>query len=50
MSCVWMGDGYPMAQICMCVSMYGECLVGKAWQWCLMGDVGTWYRWRSGFG
>ena len=26
MSCVWMGDGYPMAQICMCVSMYGGCL------------------------
>ena len=30
--------------------MYGGCLVGKAWRWCLVEDVGTWYRWKSGFG
>ena len=44
----WLSDGADI--YCMCVSMYGGCLVGKAWQWCLVGDVGTWCRWRSGFG
>ena len=36
--------------MCMCVSMYGGYLVGKAWQWCLVEDVGNWYKWKSGFG
>ena len=31
----------------MCVSMYDACLVGKAWQWCLVEDVGTWHMWKS---
>ena len=35
MSCVWITDGSLMVQVCMCVSIYGVCLVGKAQQWCL---------------
>ena len=34
----------------MCVSIYGVCLVGKAQQWCLVEDVGTLWKWKSGFG
>ena len=34
----------------MCVAMYDGCLVGKACWWCLVEDVGTWYRLKSGFG
>ena len=36
-----MSGGYLNVQVCMCVSMYGGCLVGKARQWCLVKDVGT---------
>ena len=32
MSCVWMNDGYLIVQVCMCVSIYGGCLFGKARQ------------------
>ena len=46
-----------MVQMCICVSMYGGCLVGKGHQWkwkwkwnCLVQDVGTKCRWKSGFG
>ena len=50
MSCVWINDGSLMVQVCMCVSIYGVCLVGKAQQWCLVEDVGTLWKWKSGFG
>ena len=36
--------------MCMYVSVYRGCLVGEAWQWCLVEDVGAGCRWKSGFG
>ena len=34
----------------MCLAMYEGCLVGEAWRWCFVDDVGNWYRLESGFG
>ena len=50
MTCVLINDGYLMVQVCTSVPINGGWLVGKAPQWCLMEDVGTWCRWRSGLG
>ena len=45
-----MGDGCLMVQIFMCFSMYDGSLIGKPWRWYIVEDVGTWNRWKNGFG